>query len=200
MSFFNRKVICLVFFFGSACSSIEDRNYHDTRHLEVPPDLEVEQSIADVGGVREPSIATTSKDNIVLDDTIPSDHKIIIRQNFDRSWHLVNQALETKDFNIKDKNRDKGMFFIKFDPDDFTDRSWFVSAVNAVLFIDEFESVLYRLNVQWNGYHSEVGAEPDLPENTTEQEKQQYDEHRNRLIKEIYYALMVNKKKEYDAE
>ncbi|MCK5831224.1 MAG: outer membrane protein assembly factor BamC [Methylococcales bacterium] len=85
---------------------------------------------------------------------------IKIKKTFDRSWEIVDQALKLNEIKIKDKDRERGVFFVKYDPDDQNaDESSLVDKMTFFMFKDEYAEASYKLTVAWQESDTEVIAE-----------------------------------------
>jgi uncharacterized lipoprotein len=90
---------------------------------------------------------------------------IKIKKDFDRSWDIVEQALQLDEIEITDKNRDKGVFYVTFDPDTKSD-STFVDAMTFFLFKDEYAEASYKLTLTEQKNESVITIEPiEIEEN-----------------------------------
>lgn len=142
-----------------SCSDVKSTRYKDTSHLEIPPKMEI---------VEKPKkfIAESNKKNelglgkqVILSGSGESS-VIKVKKMFDRSWELVEQSLKLSKIEITDKNRDKGVFYVKFDPDtqDSGD-SELIDTLTFYIFEDKYEEAIYKLTVNWRESDTEISAE-----------------------------------------
>ena len=90
---------------------------------------------------------------------------IKIKKDFDRSWDIVEQALQLNEIEISDKNRDEGVFYVTFDPDTKSD-STFADAMTFFLFKDEYAEASYKLTLTEQKSESVITIEPiEIEEN-----------------------------------
>jgi len=143
----------------TACSDNVNTRYRDTSHLETPPVLIIAE---------QPKQAKQAKDvdektglGRVVSLSGPAAQPILkIKKIFDRSWNIVEQGLNLSEIEITDKNRDKGVFYVKFDPDQKSSKdSGVMDSLSFFFFKDEYEEAAYKLTVQWRDSDTEVSVE-----------------------------------------
>jgi len=143
----------------TACSDSVNTRYKDTSHLEIPPVLVIAE---------QPKQATQAKEvdektglGRVVSLSGPTAQPILkIKKIFDRSWNIVEQGLNLSEIEITDKNRDKGVFYVKFDPDQKSSKdSGVMDNLSFFFFKDEYEEAAYKLTVQWRDSDTEVSVE-----------------------------------------
>ncbi len=81
--------------------------------LEMPPDLQAEQSLI----VQDPDLVPVTLTNTIT--WIDEGDAIYLRINspFAHAWRVVGKALTTSAIEITDKNRSTGIYFVQYDPD-----------------------------------------------------------------------------------
>ena len=143
----------------TACAGGENTKYKDTRSLEMPPEMEiVVQPKALIKDAEE--IKNTGLGSHVLLAGQAKQPIIKIKKTFDRSWDIVEQALKLNEIEITDKNREKGVFYVLFDPDERnTGNSELISNLAFFLFKDEYAEAAYKLTVAWRDSDTEVTVE-----------------------------------------
>ncbi len=140
----------------TACSEANQK-YRDTTELETPPRLAiVEQRGSSVSESRQ-TVKDSLADAIFLDDA-DNPTVLTIKKLFDRSWDVVGRALELKKIEITDKNREQGVYFVKYDPTDDSGSTIFGN-VKVFIFEDTYEEAEYKLHVAWYETATEVRAE-----------------------------------------
>lgn len=135
----------------TACSNTEKPRYQDTSHLEKPPIIIIAESPKKTELKKEDLAEKTGLGGVASISNSKTQPVLKIKKIFDRSWDIVEQALSLSEIKITDKNRDKGVFFVNFDPDQ--KESSFFS------FDDEYEEAAYKLIVKWRDSDTEVTAE-----------------------------------------
>jgi len=152
-------LVLLVPLLNTACSDSVNTRYKDTSHLETPPVLIIAE---------QPKQAIQAKDvdkktglGRVVSLSGPAAQPILkIKKIFDRSWNIVEQGLNLSEIEITDKNRDKGVFYVKFDPDQKLSKdSGVMDSLSFFFFEDEYEEAAYKLTVQWHDSDTEVSVE-----------------------------------------
>ena len=83
-----------------------------------------------------------------------------IKKLVDRSWALVEQALKLSEIEITDKNREEGVFYVLFDPDNQNSGdSESTDSITLFFFNDEYDEAAYQISVAWIETDTEVRAE-----------------------------------------
>jgi uncharacterized lipoprotein len=145
-----------VFLWLVACSDVKTIVYKDTSDLETPPEMEIvekpkeqveeNQEIEDMGLGDLVSLAGTEDKPVIK-----------IKKMFDRSWELVEQAIKLNEIEVTDKNREKGVFYVLFDPDDQSSES--PKSTTFSFFGGEYDEGTYQITVVWRESDTEVTAE-----------------------------------------
>jgi len=155
----KNNLVFLIPLLISACSNSSSIRYRDTSSLETPPVMVIketpkklvkqEEELEKKGLGQVVSIAGSVKEPVLK-----------IKKNFDRSWDIVEQALNLAEIEITDKDRDKGVYYLKFDPDKLASKnSGLIGSLSFFLFKDEYAVAAYKLTVQWQETETEVKAE-----------------------------------------
>ncbi len=174
------------------CSGVEQK-YRDTTDLETPPRLViVEESSNEV----EDTVHKNINDYVFLDD-LENPAVLKIKKLFDRSWDLVGQALNKKKIEITDKNRDQGVYFVKYDPGEDSDGRVFGN-VRLFFFEDEYQEAKYKISVVWHDTETEVRAEMTDQQDVSadEDEDEEYADGSAKLIKALYDEISNVRAKE----
>jgi uncharacterized lipoprotein len=95
----------------SACGG-SNTKYRDTSALEQPPHLDIVVNKSDATSVEE--VEKKGLTNLVL---FSSDEELILKLPFDKAWWLLEKACDISDIEITDRNREKGQYYVVFDPD-----------------------------------------------------------------------------------
>ena len=143
----------------SACSEVKNPRYKDTSALEVPPVMEIAET------PQAPRDDAEEAENTGLGGIVSisgsAEHPVIkIKKMFERSWNIVEQGLALSEIEITDKNRDRGVFYVKFDPDRQTSKDpGLLDKMTFFLFKDDYEEAAYKMTVVWRESNTEVSAE-----------------------------------------
>jgi len=144
-----------------ACTGSKSSRYKDTAHLEKPPIIVV----AEKPRPPVPEIPEEEDENTGLGQVVSlsgsADLPIIkIKKIFNRSWDIVEQGLNLSEIEITDKNRDEGVFYLKFDPDKQAAKdAGLLDSISFFLFKDEYKEASYKLTVQWRESVTDVSVE-----------------------------------------
>ncbi len=146
----NCWVLIVIPLLINSCSESKNPRYKDTSHLEKPPTMPVIKKQAKAISEEKDEEENESERKGLANDVILAEEKqkpiIKIKKDFDRSWDIVEQALQLDEIEISDKNRDEGVFYVTFDPDTKSD-STFVDAMTFFLFKDEYAEASYKLTL-----------------------------------------------------
>jgi len=150
--------LLLIALLATACSDVKNTRYTDTTELETPPVMKI---------VERPKSQLKEKEkNTGLGDVVSLSHSakqpvIKIKKIFERSWNIVEQGLSLSKIEVTDKNRDKGVFFLKFDPDQQASKEpGLLDSMTFFLFEDDYyEEAAYKLTVIWRESDTEVSVE-----------------------------------------
>lgn len=145
-----------VFLFLTACADIKTIEYKDTSNLEAPPEMEIAET------PKAPVSEEKDKEDKGLGDVVSlagtKDKPVIkIKKMFERSWELVEQALKLNEIEVTDKNREKGVFYVLFDPDDQSSEP--TKNTTFSFFGGEYDEGAYQITVVWRESDTEVTAE-----------------------------------------
>ncbi len=151
--------------FVISCSDGQQTRYKDTEYLEVPPEMKItEKAPAVVEGDEKEVEDEDDKDkglgeNILLVGT-EKKPVIKIKKRFEYSWEVIDQALKLEEIEVTDKDREQGVFYVTYDPDDqHSADSTLIDKMTFFFFKDEYEEAKYKLIVLRQESETEVTAE-----------------------------------------
>ncbi len=141
------------------CSTSKNPRYKDTSHLETPPRMEIIESAKQVDEEKDGK-TESGLGNIVSLAGLTEKPIIKIKKNFDRSWLIVEKAIQLNELEITDKNRGLGVYYVKFDPDDQSSGdSSIIDSMTFFIFANDYEEATYKLTLNWRDSATEVRAE-----------------------------------------
>lgn len=109
----------------SACAETA-KKYRDTSELEQPPQLGLvvtkSESVSELNPDDEATKTKPDSDVKIskgLGDvaSLADDSHLILNRPFDEAWKLVGKALKVSGMEVSDLNREKGQYYVVFDPD-----------------------------------------------------------------------------------
>ena len=178
-----------VFFLGLsyiliACSDAKPK-YRDTTDLEIPPRLVITERPSGTG---KDEVQKDLKEYVFLDD-VENPPILKIKKLFDRSWNLVGQALDKKKIEITDKNRDQGVYFVKYDPS--ADLGKVFGNVKLFFFEEEYGEAEYKLSIAWHETETEVRAVLIAQQETSfdDEDDEELGDASAKLIKTLYDTI-----------
>lgn len=146
--------------FLAACTDTSEK-YRDISHLELPPTLAVEHvggAAADPATIAPKSKAEKSEeaapqnkansdlDNLILIVGGEQKPRLQMKTRFERAWDLVNNALRSAEIEVVDKNRDQGVFRVRYVAGGEGKGRGFMSSITS-FFSDKFEDIEYTLTL-----------------------------------------------------
>jgi len=158
--------------------------YRDTTELEVPPAVEIEQ----LATTTSPQIAQRAKPEkvvVVLDDS-QTPPLLKIRKFQDRAWELVLEALNDKQIEIVDKNREAGIVQVKYDASEDSGESF--GNVRFFWFEDEYGEAKYEIKLDWNGLETDVKVRLLQQAESTDEDDELADGS-EKLVKLLYKTI-----------
>lgn len=142
-------------FFLVACADIKTVEYQDTSELEEPPEMEIVEVPKEQDEENEEIKDVGLGDIVSLSGS--EDKQIIkIKKTFERSWELVEQALKLNEIEVTDKNREKGLFYVSFDPDEQSSEP--SENETFSFFGGDYDEGDYQIRVVWQESDTEVTA------------------------------------------
>lgn len=153
---YYKKYLILFFFCLVACSDVKTIEYEDTTELETPPEMEIIETPKELLA-EDKENKDTGLGDIVFLSGAKNEQVIKIKKTFDRSWELVEQTLKLNEIEVTDKNREKGVFYVSFDPDDQSSES--IENSTFSFFGGEFDEGAYKITVVWQESDTEIIVE-----------------------------------------
>lgn len=142
-----------------SCSDNKNSRYRDTSDLEMPPRMEIIETAKQVDEEKDGKTESGLGNIVSLADSTEKP-VIKIKKNFDRSWLIVEKAIKLNELEITDKNRDLGVYYVKFDPDDqASGDSSIIDSMTFFIFKDDYDEAIYKLTLNWRDSATEVRAE-----------------------------------------
>jgi uncharacterized lipoprotein len=116
-----------------SCAS-EDSRYRDTAMLERPPALAVskqagEPSRTDNSVIPKKRDVTGLGSDVFMTTTTPP--QLRIKQSFDDAWNTLGLALKQSEIEITDREHDKGLYYVTYDPE----KSFFNRKHNEAIYV-----------------------------------------------------------------
>ncbi len=181
------KVVLLAMAMSMLPACTEGKKYLDTTELETPPRLAIAEH-APAPGESPETVTKSLADSVFIDD---SEHPTLlkIKKLFDRSWDLVGQALERRKIEITDKNREQGVYYVKYDPSADSGSRLFGN-VKIFIFEQEYAEAGYKLTVAWHETATEVRAEMVNPDQAAvDEDGEELGDGSEKLIKALYDTI-----------
>lgn len=138
-----------------SCSTAEDSRYRDTELLERPPTVAVDKKAGESLQVDD-SVIPRKKyksglgDDVYLTESTPA--KLKIKQPIDDAWYTLDLALKQSEIKITDHERDKGYYYVSYNPGAFFEEMFFKRQR------DERNEAIYLLTVKEDGTETEITA------------------------------------------
>ena len=155
----NSWLLLFLALFVSACSEVKSTRYKDTSVLEVPPVMKIVEKPKELVKESEKAESSGLGDIVKLAGSVEQP-VIQIKKMFDRSWNIVEQGLKLSEIEITDKNREEGVFYLKFDPDNKSSKdSGLMDSMSFFFSKDDYDEAAYKLTVIWKESSTEVSAE-----------------------------------------
>ncbi|WP_031433747.1 outer membrane protein assembly factor BamC [Methylomarinum vadi] len=170
----------------SACSS--GKKYRDTTKLETPPRLAIVEHAPGRTEVEEKQTKKSLADSVFLDD-LENPTVLSIKKLFDRSWDLVGQALDKKGIEITDKNREQGVYYVKYDAS-IDSGSQIFGNVKIFIFEQEYAEAEYKLTVAWHETATEVRAEMINKDKAVNEDGEELGDGSPKLLKALYDTII----------
>lgn len=117
-----------------SCSGEVDRRYRDNEMLERPPTLAVNKKAGDQNIIDESKISKKRHEkglgsDVYMTTTTPAQLKI--KQPIDDAWNTLGFALKQSEIKITDSERDKGLYYVSYDPE----KSYFSREPNEATYV-----------------------------------------------------------------
>jgi NlpB/DapX lipoprotein len=159
----NRLLIVKGLFLATAltaCGTVTEREYTDNDVLERPPALARQRASDDkVEQVRSETPKKAEK-GLAADVSINSESPLQIgmRRSFDIAWHDLELILKQKEIEIKDREHDKGQYYVTFDADDYQSEDSGFLDKSTSFFKNDYTPVVYILTVEADGSDARINA------------------------------------------
>lgn len=149
MRFYLKPVLvslCLV-----SCGTVEDPHYRDTSKLELPPNLQpgresIQQKTSDEEGVIRDNDGRKGLGSLVSMSAL-GPPVLKLEQPFDVAWNTLASAFRQSRLEIRDRDRDKGLYYVEFDPDDYVPEDASVLDRMGNFLADDYSKAVYVLTV-----------------------------------------------------
>ncbi|MCX7097594.1 MAG: outer membrane protein assembly factor BamC [Methylococcales bacterium] len=116
-----------------SCSGTDER-YKDTAALERPPVIihnkqTGEPRIVDDSTIHKKRYEDGLGSDVYLTTSVPAQLKI--KQAYDDAWSTLGLALKQSDLEVTDREHDKGLYYVSYDPD----HSFFSGKKNELIYV-----------------------------------------------------------------
>jgi uncharacterized lipoprotein len=142
-----------------ACGESSER-YRDTHHLEMPPELTIEHTHHQpaVGSDDlKPKAAGSVLAGLMEYDSAGGKPKLTLKTRPERAWEMISTALRIANINVLDKNREKLVFQVRYDPDvDGKDVGFIRSLLN-----NDYPEADYSINLMEESAGMRVNVAPN---------------------------------------
>lgn len=149
--------ILLLVTFSVSCTTTEDSRYRDTEILERPPTVAVDKKAGESPEI-DNSVIPRKKykmglgSDVYMTESTPA--KLKIKQPIDDAWYTLNLALKQSEIKITDHERDKGFYYVSYNPGAFFEKvTGFLKKEH-----DEQIEAIYLLTVKEDGAETEITA------------------------------------------
>lgn len=144
-----------------SCGTTEKIAYRDTAKLELPPALRSDKPVVNLSEVDDSAIPekkakTGLGDAVYMTASKPSTLKI--KQNFNNAWNTLESALKQSEIKITDRELDKGLYYVTYDPDDYVPEDEALADRLTAFFTDEYSKANYVLTVTADGSETQISA------------------------------------------
>ena len=131
-----------------SCGTSEDRRYRDTAMLERPPALAGskqagEPRITDNSSIPKKRDEPGLGADVYMTTTTPP--QLRIKQPFDDAWNTLGLALKQSEIEITDREHDKGLYYVTYNPD-------------TSFFSNKHDEAIYVLTVEKDGTETKITA------------------------------------------
>ncbi|MDD5320212.1 MAG: outer membrane protein assembly factor BamC [Methylococcales bacterium] len=131
-----------------SCGTSEDSRYRDISMLERPPALAVNKEKGDLHITDNSTISKKREkpglgSNVYMTTTTPP--QLAIKQPFDDAWNTLGLALKQSEIEITDREHDKGLYYVTYDPD-------------TSFFSRKHNKAIYVLTVEKDGAETKITA------------------------------------------
>lgn len=190
----NLSTLLLLAATAASCTTAEDK-YKSTDMLERPPTLiGIKPAVPPSDDAETPPKEAKAGlgDEVTMTEANPP--RLRINQGFARAWSTIASVLTQEKLEITDRNRDKGLFYVTYDPDSYKpDDAGFFS---SLLPTNEYPEEGYVLNLQGQGGGTEITAEAANNTALSAEEDATPADGAEKLLKTLYKTLRDKVKKE----
>jgi uncharacterized lipoprotein len=135
-----------------SCGTSKDDRYRDTAMLERPPALVVNRQAGEFPTVDNSRIPKKRSEKglgeaVYLTTTTPPQLKI--KQAFDDAWNTLGLALKQGEIEITDREHDKGLYYVSYEPG---------GSLLGSLFGKKQNQAIYVLTVESDGAETKITA------------------------------------------
>lgn len=103
-----------------ACGGNPEK-YRDLHHLELPPELPIEhthhQAAVGADDMKSKSSSGSILAGLIAFEEVGGKPRLTLKTRAERAWEMVGTALRLNNINVLDKNREKLVFQVRYDPD-----------------------------------------------------------------------------------
>jgi uncharacterized lipoprotein len=178
-----------------SCGTSGDSRYQDTTMLERPPAIAVHNQKGQPLEVDNSTIPKKRDEpglgsDVYMTDTIPA--QLRIKQPFDNAWNTLGLALKQSDIKITDRERDKGLYYVVYRPDNS-------------FFSKKYNEAIYLLLVEKDGSGTKItatlgsAAEQSSSRNrglVNDNSQDQPDDGAEKLLQSLYETIRDDLKEE----
>ena len=175
------------------CSEVKPR-YRDTSSLEAPPRIDIPSDKA-VSQERQTTEHRKKTEPWVFIDDAESPPVLLIKKLPDRAWEVVSQALADKKIEVTDKNREEGVFLVKYDPSKDIGKTF--GNVRFLWFEDDYGEAEYQLTLKWKDTETQVRARL-IKQAEVDDDDEELADGSAKLIQALYDA--IHKEETEDSE
>lgn len=131
-----------------SCGTAEDSRYRDTDILERPPALAVNKQKGELRVTDDSTIPKKREEpglgsDVYMTTTTPP--QLRIKQSFDDAWNTLGLALKQSEIEITDREHDKGLYYVTYDPE-------------SSFFSKKQNEAIYVLTVEKDGTETKITA------------------------------------------
>ncbi|MDP2903209.1 MAG: outer membrane protein assembly factor BamC [Methylovulum sp.] len=169
-----------------SCGAGKDARYKDTQMLERPPVLPVskqsgEADCCDDAVIPKKRYKKGLGDDVYLTKSKPQ--QIKIKQAFDNAWLTLGLALKQSEIRITDQERDKGLYYVAYQPANI------FGAISSLLKVEE-KTVIYVLKAEADGGETKVSTMmASAMEQSSGLEKSHYDDEASNDAEDLMYKV-----------
>jgi uncharacterized lipoprotein len=170
-----------------ACGG-DDPRYRNTEMLERPPTLAIDKK-AEALVVPDDSVVPKRKHTKGLQDDVylvtENPPVMNIKQPFETAWNTLEQALKQSEIRIADQERDKGLYYVDYNPPTL------IGAVSSWV-TDKHKQVIYVLAVTQDGAETRVTvtkAAPAEQSSALEKVSDEPDDDAADLLRRLFETL-----------